>query len=66
MIVSPNAKDTLQVKNEDGQKIEVRKIMTQVGMGTIFSDIVRDNPTFKQRVGERAFRYIVSTLGCKR
>jgi len=30
VIVSPNAKDTLQVKNEDGQKIEVRKIMTQV------------------------------------
>ncbi len=66
VIVSPNAKDTMQVKNADGEKIAVRKILTQVGLGTIFSDIVRDNPTIKQKVGERAFGYIVSTFGCVR
>ncbi len=64
--MSPNAKDTIQVKNADGEKIAVRKILTQVGLGTIFSDIVHDNPTIKQKVGERAFRYIISTLGCVR
>ncbi len=25
-----------------------------VGVGTIFSDIIRDNPTIKNKVGERA------------
>ncbi len=35
-----------------------------VGIGTIFSDIIHDNPTIKNKVGERAFRYIVSSLGC--
>ena len=37
-----------------------------VGIGTIFSDIVRDHPTIKNKVGECAFRYIVSSLGCVR
>jgi hypothetical protein len=37
-----------------------------VGLGTIFSDIVRDHPTIKNQVGERALRYIVSGLGCVR
>jgi hypothetical protein len=64
VVVSPNTKDTLQVKNADGEKVLVRKILTMVGLGTIFSDIVRDNPSIKQKVGERAFRYIVSGLGC--
>ena len=36
------------------------KVLTQVGLGTIFSDIVRDNPEIKGKVGERAFRYIIS------
>jgi hypothetical protein len=63
VIVSPNAKDTIQVKNADGEKKAVRKILTQVGLGTIFSDIVRDNPTIKHKVGECAFRYIIKTLG---
>jgi hypothetical protein len=66
VIVSPNTKDTIKVKNSDGEKIGVRKILTMVGLGTIFSDIVRDNPTIKKKVGERAFRYIISTLGCVR
>ena len=44
----------------------VRKTLTMVGIGTIFSDIVRDNPTIRNKVGERAFRYIVSGLGCVR
>ena len=35
------------------------------GNSTIFSDIIRDNLTIK-KVGERAFRYIVSGLGCLR
>lgn len=66
VIVSPNAKDTLQVKDDDGEKVLVRKVMTQVGIGTIFSDIINDNPTIKNNVGERAFRYIISGLGCVR
>jgi hypothetical protein len=66
VIMSPNAKDTIQVKNADGEKIVVWKILTQVGLGSIFLDIVCDNPTIKQKVGEHAFRYIVSTLGCVR
>ena len=48
VIVSPNSKDTLQMTNADGEKVRVCKIMTMVGMGTIFSDIVRDNPTIKK------------------
>ena len=64
--MSPNAKDTIKVKNSDGEKVGVRKILTMVGLGTIFSDIVRDNPTIKKKVGERAYRYIISTLGCVR
>jgi hypothetical protein len=42
VVVLPNTKDTLQVKNADGEKVLVRKILTMVGLGTIFSDIVRD------------------------
>ena len=35
----------------------IRKVLTQVGLGTIFSDIVRENPVLKGKVGERSFRY---------
>jgi hypothetical protein len=63
VIVSPNARDTLQVKNADGKKVAVPKLLTQVSLGTIFSDIIKDNPTIKNKVGERAFRYIISGLG---
>ncbi len=66
VVVSPNMKGTLKVKNADGEKVLVRKILTMVGLGTIFSDIVRDNPTIKNTVGERAFRYLISRLGCVR
>jgi hypothetical protein len=66
VVVSPNTKDVLQVKNADGENVLVRKILTMVGFGTIFSDIVRDHPTIKNKVGGRAFRYIVSSLGCVR
>jgi len=38
----------------------------QVGLGSIFSDIVREHPTIKNRVGERAFHYFISGLGCVR
>ena len=38
----------------------------QVGLGTIFSNIVRDYVTIKGKVGECAFCYIVSSLGCVR
>jgi hypothetical protein len=55
-----------QVKNTNGETIMARKILTMVGLGTIFSDIVRDHPTIKNKVGERAFRYIVSSLGSVR
>ena len=64
VVVSPNTKDTLQMKNTDGETIIVRKIMTMVGLGTIFSDIVRDHPAIKKKFGESSFRYIVSSLGC--
>ena len=66
VVVLPNTKDTLQVKNANGEKVLVRKILTMVGLGTIFSNIVRDQPTIKNKVDERAFRYIVSGLGCVR
>ncbi len=62
VIVSPNARDTLQVKNADGKKVVVSKLLMQVGLGTIFSDIIKNNPTIKNKVGERAFRYIISGL----
>jgi hypothetical protein len=62
VIVSPNARDTLQVKNADGKKVAVPKLLTQVGLATIFSDIIKDNPTIKNKVGERAFHYIISGL----
>jgi hypothetical protein len=47
IIVSPNTRDTLQVKTPDGKKVAVPKLSTQVGLGTIFSDIIKDNPTIK-------------------
>ncbi len=51
------------MKNADGEKVVVPKFLTQVGLGTIFSDIIKDNPTIKNKVGEHAFRYIISGLG---
>jgi hypothetical protein len=59
-IVSPNAKNTLLIKNKEGEKVPVQKILTQVGLGTIFLDIVRENPKIKHKVGERTFRYIIN------
>ena len=44
----------------------VRKVLTQVGLGSIFSDIVCKHPTIKNQVGEHVFRYIISKLGCVR
>jgi hypothetical protein len=41
IIVSPNAKDTLHLKNAEGKKVSVPKVLTQVGLGTIFSNIVK-------------------------
>ena len=66
VIVSPNSKDRLQTKNAEGEKIFIQKVMTMVGIGTIFSDIVRVNPTIKSTVGEREFCYIISGLRCVR
>jgi hypothetical protein len=51
------------VKNVDDKKVAVPKLLTQVGLGTIFSNIIKDNTTIKNKVGERAFRYIISRLG---
>jgi hypothetical protein len=64
IILSPNAKDMLLIKNTDGEKIPVWKILTQAGLGTISLNIVCDNSTIKQKVGKHSFRYIISTLGC--
>jgi hypothetical protein len=63
IIVSPNTRDTLQVKNADSKKVAVPKLLMQVGLGNIFSDIIKNNQTIKNNVGERAFRYIISGLG---
>ncbi len=41
-------------------------MLTQVGLGTIFSNIIKDNPTIKNKVGECAFHYIISGLGSVR
>ncbi len=54
------------MKNADGKKVAVPKLLMQVGLGTIFSDIIKDNPTINNKVGERAFRYIISGLGSVR
>ncbi len=62
IIMSPNARDTLQVKNADGKKVAVPKLLTQVGIRTIFSNIIKDNSTIKNKVGERVFCYIISSL----
>ena len=64
VIVSPNAKDTLQVKDAGCKTVSVCKVLSQVGLGMIFSDIICDNQTIKSKVREHAFRYIVSSLGC--
>ena len=64
VIVLLNAKDKLQLKDADGKKVSVRKVLTQVGLGTIFSDIVRNNPTIKGKVGEHGFCYIFNSLSC--
>jgi hypothetical protein len=66
VIVSPNSKNTLQHKNADGEIVLVRKVLMQVGLDSIFSNIVRKHPKIKNRVGERAFHYIISGLGCVR
>ena len=63
-IVLPNAKDTLQVKDVNGDKVSVRKVLTQVGLGAIFCNIIRDNPTIKGKASKCALRYIISALGC--
>jgi hypothetical protein len=63
IIVSPNVRGTLQLKNVDGKKVAVPKLFRQVSLGTILSDIIKDNPTIKNKVGEHAFRYIISGLG---
>jgi hypothetical protein len=65
-IILPNSKDTIMVRNKQGVKEPVRKIMLMVGLSTIFSDIVHANPIINSRVGERAFRYIISALRCVR
>jgi hypothetical protein len=65
VIVLPNAKDLLHLKNANGKKVLVcKKVLTQASLGTIFSDIIHNNPTIKGKVVEHAFCYIVSGLEC--
>ncbi len=66
VIVLPITKDTLLVKNDAGEKVAVRKILNQVSLGQIFSNIVNKNPAIKGIVRERAFHYIIGGLGCVR
>jgi hypothetical protein len=58
VIMLPNANDLLhlKLKNVNGKKVLVCKVLIHI----------RDNPTIKGKVVERAFRYIVSGLGCVR
>eukprot|EP00966_Prymnesium_polylepis_P310011 7162572-Prymnesium_polylepis.1 len=63
VIVSPVGKDTLKVKDAEGVKQEVPKVLHQVGLGEIFSDLLTDMPALKGVVGERSFRYIISATG---
>jgi hypothetical protein len=44
VVVSPNTKDTLLVKNADGETTAVRKILTMVGIGTIYSEHCTQSP----------------------
>jgi hypothetical protein len=60
--VSPNTRDTLQLKNADGKKVAVPKLLMHVDLGIIFSIIIKDKPTIKNKVGGRAYRYIISGL----
>ena len=66
VIVLPKAEDTLQVKNAYGKKVSVCKMLVQVGLGTVFSNILPEHPLIKGKVGKHVFRYIISTLGCVR
>jgi hypothetical protein len=52
--------------NADGKKVAVPKLLTQVGLGTNFSDIIKDNPTIRNNVGEHVLRNIISGLGSVR
>jgi hypothetical protein len=55
IIMSPNTKDMLQLKNANGKKVLVPKVLMQVGLGTFFSNIINNNPTDRNKVGECAF-----------
>ena len=50
VIMSPNAKDTLQVKDAGCEMVSVCKVLSQVGLGMIFSDIICNNQTIKGKV----------------
>jgi hypothetical protein len=63
VIVSTNGRYTLHLKNADGEMVAIPNFLTQVSLGTIFLNIIKDNPTLKNKVGERAFHYITSGLG---
>jgi len=44
-----NTKDMLQLKDNDGEKVSVCKVLTQVGLGTIFSDIISETRPSRAR-----------------
>ena len=51
VVVLPSTKDTLQVMNADGEMMSVRKFLTMVGIGTIFSNIATiKNPELKNHI----------------
>jgi hypothetical protein len=51
------------LKKANSKKVLAPKVLMQVGLRTIFSDIVNNNPTIKNKVGECAFHYIIRGLG---
>jgi hypothetical protein len=62
VIVSPSAKNMLQLKNVDSKKVADPKVLTQVGLGAIFFNIIKDDPTIKKKVGEHLLNKIISGL----
>jgi hypothetical protein len=53
----------LQTQGTCSKIVAVHKLLMQVGFRIIFSDIINENPSIKNKVSEHAFRYIISRLG---
>ena len=59
-------KTRFKSRTKNGENVSAHKVLTQVHLGTIFSDIIRNNPTIKGKVFGRVFCYNISALYCVR